>query len=119
MFVCVCVFVHFVIHCTHALRSCACRMSADEKCIGDVIDEALGIRGPEDLLKMVLAGVCGAILIVAWFMSRMERWSMNWWSLFGFQVIAVLLCGTVVYVVQIVLPGITNPPEAKFSDKND
>ena len=73
--------------------------------IGEIIDEALGIKGPEDLLKMVLAGVGCAIVIVAMFMSTMDAFSLPWFTLAGFEVIALLLCAASGYVVLIVLPA--------------
>ena len=77
--------------------------------LAQVIDEALGIKGPEDLLKMVLAGVGIVILVVGWFMTTMDTFSVLWWSLFGFEVIAVLLCASCLYVVTIVLPSMVEP----------
>ena len=91
---------------------------SEEKSIGDLIDEAIGIRGPEDLLKLVLGGVSGALLIVAFFMSRMETFSGVWWSLMGFELIALLLCASTVYVVLIVLPTMTEDP-SKAAKKSD
>lgn len=82
-----------------------------EKSIGDLIDEAVGINGPEDLLKLVLIGVSIAILVVAYFMSTMETFSMAWWSLLGFEGIAVLLCASCLYVVLIVLPTMPDKRE--------
>ena len=84
-----------------------------EKSIGDIIDEAIGIKGPEDLLKLVIIGVFFVILLVAFFMSKMEKYSTNWWSLLGFECIAVLLCASTVYVVMIVLPSIQKPTEVE------
>ena len=89
-----------------------------EKSIGDIIDEAVGIRGPEDLLKLVLIGVSIAILVVGWFMSRMAPYSSEWWSLFGFQCIAALLISSTVYVVLVVLPSM-KIEDPKISDKDD
>jgi hypothetical protein len=80
--------------------------STPEKSIGDIIDEAVGIRGPEDLLKMVLVGVSIAILVVWWFMSRMQKYTTEWWSLFGFECVATLLMLSTTYVVLIVLPSV-------------
>jgi hypothetical protein len=77
--------------------------------LAQLIDEALGIKGPEDLLKMVLAGVGIVILVVGWFMTTMDAFSISWWSLFGFEVIAVLLCASCLYVVTIVLPSMVEP----------
>jgi phosphoglycerol transferase MdoB-like AlkP superfamily enzyme len=88
-----------------------------EKSIGDIIDEAVGIRGPEDLLKMVLFGVSIAILVVWWFMSRMQKYTTEWWSLFGFECVAILLMLSTSYVVILVLPTVQN--ENTISDKDD
>jgi len=77
-----------------------------EKSIGDLIDEAVGITGPDDLLKLVLMGVSIVIMVVAWFMSRMQPYSSEWWSLFGFECVATLLMISSIYVVWIVLPGL-------------
>jgi len=82
-----------------------------EKSIGDLIDEAVGINGPEDLLKLVLIGVSIAILVVAYFMSTMETFSVAWLSLLGFEGIAVLLCASCLYVVLIVLPTMPDKGE--------
>jgi phosphoglycerol transferase MdoB-like AlkP superfamily enzyme len=88
-----------------------------EKSIGDLIDEAVGINGPEDLLKLVLIGVTIAIAVVAWFMSRMEPYSSEWWSLFGFECVAALLMISSIYVVWIVLPSVqSNEPTISKTD---
>ncbi len=87
-----------------------------DKSIGDIIDEAVGIRGPEDLLKLVLIGVSIAILVVGWFMSRMQKYTIEWWSLFGFECVAMLLMLSTSYVVLIVLPSMKQEP---VSDKKD
>lgn len=78
--------------------------------IAELIDEALGIKGPEDLLKLVLLGVSVVILVVGYFMSTMVTFSTVWWSLLGFECIAVLLCASCLYVVMIVLPSMTPAP---------
>ena len=80
-----------------------------------LIDEALGIRGPEDLLVLVLIGVGCAISIVAWFMYFMEVGSLVWLTLLGFEVIALLLCAASAYVVLIVLPNAEIPEKPKES----
>jgi hypothetical protein len=74
--------------------------------IGDFIDEALGIKGPEDLLNLVLAGVSIVFVVVGLFMSTMETFSLTWWSLFGFECMAVLLCASCLYVVHVALPSV-------------
>lgn len=71
-----------------------------------MIDEALGIKGPQDLLNLVLSGVSVVFVIVGLFMSTMQTFSLSWWSLFGFECIALLLCGACLYVVQIALPQV-------------
>ena len=90
-----------------------------EKSIGELIDEALGISGPEDLLKLVLIGVSIAILVVAYFMSTMETFSTAWWSLLGFEGIAVLLCMSCLYVVLIVLPSMPDKRDNVDNKKVD
>lgn len=85
--------------------------------IAEIIDETLGIKGPEDLLKLVLAGVGIVILVVAWFMTTMETFSLTWWSLFGFEIIAFLLCVSCLYVVVILLPSMQDQPAVTDSDK--
>ena len=106
--------IHFV-----AMTTEVSTTPSTDKNIGDIIDEALGITGPEDLLKLVLTGVSIVILVVAYFMSTMEAFSATWWSLFGFECIAVLLCGSCVYVVLIVLPSMPDKRDesASISDK--
>lgn len=79
------------------------------KSIGEIIDEALGIKGPEDLLKLVLIGVGIAVLVVGLFIARTPKYSIEWWSLVGFEVLAGLLCASTIYVVHIVLPSLENP----------
>ena len=78
--------------------------------IAEIIDEALGIRGPEDLLKLVLMGVGIVVVVVAWFMTTMEVFSLVWWSLLGFELIAGLLCVSCLYVVMIILPSMQQAP---------
>ena len=90
--------------------------TATDKSIGDIIDEAVGIRGPEDLLKLVLVGVSIAILVVGWFMSRMQKYTSEWWSLFGFECVAILLMLSTSYVVLLVLPTMK---QDQSSEKND
>ena len=92
---------------------------SSDKCIGDIIDEAVGIKGPEDLLKLVLMGVSVAILVVGWFMSRMQKYTTEWWSLFGFECVAALLMLSTSYVVLIVLPAIKQQEEPQISKKDD
>ena len=87
--------------------------TSPDKSIGDIIDEAVGIRGPEDLLKLVLVGVSFAILVVGWFMSRMQKYTTEWWSLFGFECVAVLLMLSTSYVVLLVLPTLKHEPISK------
>jgi len=91
--------------------------STPEQSIGDIIDEAVGIKGPEDLLKMVLVGVSIAILVVWWFMSRMQKYTTEWWSLFGFECVALLLMLSTTYVVLIVLPSVQQ--ESTICKKDD
>ncbi len=81
--------------------------TSPSKSIGDLIDEALGIKGPEDLLRLVLVGVGIAVLVVFFFIARSEKYSIEWWSLVGFEILAGLLCATTVYVVHILLPSIS------------
>lgn len=83
-------------------------MTESSKTIGDFIDEALGIKGPQDLLKLVLIGVGIAMLVVGFFISKMKTGSLEWWSLIGFEIIAGLLCISTVYVVHVVLPELKN-----------
>ena len=85
--------------------------------LAEIIDDALGIRGPEDLLKLVLAGVGIVILVVGWFMTTMETFSLVWWSLFGFELIAVLLCVSCLYVVMILLPSMSQPPAEELNPR--
>ena len=85
--------------------------------IAEIIDEALGIKGPEDLLKLVLLGVSVVIFVVGYFMTNMETFSTTWWSLLGFECIAVLLCASCLYVVTFVLPSMTEEPRSSESDK--
>ena len=80
--------------------------------LAEIIDEVLGIKGPEDLLKLVLIGVGIVVAVVAWFMTTMEMFSLVWWSLFGFEILAGLLCVTCLYVVMILLPSMTEPPKS-------
>ena len=92
--------------------------STKEKTLAEIIDEAIGINGPEDLLKLVLGGVSILILVVAYFMSTMETFSSSWWSLMGFEAIAVLLCLSCLYVVALVLPSMPDKrDDANNSDK--
>jgi hypothetical protein len=76
------------------------------KSIGDLIDDALGIKGPEDLLKLVLIGVSIAALVVGYFISISKPYSLEWWSLVGFEILAGLLCASTVYVVHVLLPSV-------------
>jgi hypothetical protein len=85
--------------------------------IAEIIDETLGIKGPEDLLKCVLAGVGIVIVVVAWFMTTMEIFSLTWWSLFGFEIIAFLLCISCLYVVVILLPSMQEEPAKSVGEK--
>ncbi len=87
--------------------------TSTDKSIGDIIDEAVGITGPEDLLKLVLVGVSIAILLVGLFMSRMQKYTTEWWSLFGFECVAVLLMLSTSYVVLLVLPTLKHEPISK------
>jgi hypothetical protein len=80
--------------------------------LAEIIDEAFGIRGPEDLLKLVLIGVGIAVAVVAWFMTTVEIFSLVWWSLLGFEILAGLLCVSCLYVVMILLPSMTQPPSS-------
>jgi hypothetical protein len=85
--------------------------------LAEIIDETLGIRGPEDLLKLVLSGVGIVIAVVAWFMTTMETFSLVWWCLMGFEVIASLLCVSCFYVVLILLPSMQEPPSAELNPR--
>ena len=75
-----------------------------EKSLAEIIDESLGIRGPEDLIRLVLLGVGIAILTVGWFMTKLQIFSTEWNALAGFQIIATLLCVTSIYVVYVLIP---------------
>ena len=74
--------------------------------IAELIDETLGIRGPQDLLNLVLGGVSIVFVLVGILMSTMDTFSFSWWSLLGFECIALLLSGSCIYVVHIVLPSL-------------